>query len=116
MPYRNPDKPYVNYWFHTSDGGGVESFNELLTEENIDRLEQESGVCLVYTHFGKGFYKDGEINSRTRELLTGLASRNGWFAPASEILDYLQKQNPNDRQLSFRNEVRLELYWMWEKL
>jgi hypothetical protein len=116
MPYHNPDKPYVNYWFHTSDGGLPESFNNLLKKENLDRLEAEGGACIVYTHFGKEFYKDGSINEQTRRRLKDVAFRNGWFVPAGQILDYLRKQHPDREQLSFREQVRLELYWMWEKL
>jgi len=116
IPYHNPKKPYVNYWFHTSDGGDVNAFNQLLSKENLDRLESEGGVCIVYTHLAKGFCTNGVLNAATKERLQDLASRNGWFVPASEILDYL-RQNQQDKQtLSLRQEVYLELRWVLEKI
>ena len=30
-------------------------FNNLLSAENLARLERERGACVVYTHFAKGF-------------------------------------------------------------
>ena len=38
MPYYDPQKPYVNYWFSFSDGWTVEIFNDLLKKENIKKL------------------------------------------------------------------------------
>ena len=116
MPYHNPDKPYVNYWFHTSDGGLPESFVALLSSENLDRLESEGGLCLVYTHFGKEFYNDGRIDQEVAQCLRDVASRNGWFVPANQILDFLRDRFPEYHELSFREQVRLETIWMWEKL
>ncbi len=60
MPYRLPDKPYVNYWFPTSNGKRVIEFSELLKPENIARLEREGGVCLVYAHLGSGSFNLGK--------------------------------------------------------
>jgi hypothetical protein len=116
MPYHDPEKPYVNYWFHTSDGGDVNAFNRLLSRENLDRLEREGGVCIVYTHFAKGFYTDSVLNATTKERLQDLASRNGWFVPVSEILDYLRQNHPGRQNLSFRQKVYLELRWTLEKI
>ncbi len=116
MPYFDPKKPFVNAWFHTSDGGSQDSFNKLLSKENLDRLERERGVCLVYTHFGKGFCLNGEVNQATKERLQELASRNGWFVPANEILDFLSQGNSEHRRLSYVRRLFLELRWMFEKL
>ena len=65
MPYHDFNKPYVNLWFSSSDGHDVNTFNNLLKEENLDRLEQEHGVCIIYTHFSNGFVIDGVLNETT---------------------------------------------------
>jgi len=114
MPYRLADKPYVNYWFPTADGDNLDRFDELLRTENLDRLEREGGVCLVYSHMGAGsFNRDGGPDPRFESRLKDLASRNGWFAPASEILDYLRAQPGWRADLSFRETVRLEMLFLW---
>ncbi|MBN1213323.1 MAG: hypothetical protein JXA92_12180 [candidate division Zixibacteria bacterium] len=116
FPYFNPDKPYVNYWFHSSEGADVYRMNELLTKENVDRLEEEGGVCLVYTHLARDFYKDDSLNATFRKHMKYLASKEGWFVPASEILDYLRLHREGERTLSFREKTRLEIIWLYEKL
>ncbi|NLO90875.1 MAG: hypothetical protein GX410_02620 [Elusimicrobia bacterium] len=39
MPYHDPSRPYVNYWFASSEGPTVTQYNECLSEENMDSLE-----------------------------------------------------------------------------
>lgn len=56
FPYRLGDKPYVNLWFPTADGDNLDAFEELLKPENLDRLERERGICLVYAHLGAGSF------------------------------------------------------------
>ncbi len=116
IPYHNPEKPYVNYWFHTSYGSSVEEFNKLLCAENLDKLEREGGVCFVYTHFAYGFCTDGVLNETTKERLQDLASRDGWFVPASEILDYLKENHQGDYKLNFRQRIYIELRWVLERI
>lgn len=89
MPYHDPYKPYVKYWYACSDGANRESFNRLLSRENIDRLIREKGTAIIYTHFASGFVdKKGTLNEETRNLLTYVAShKNGWFVPVNVILD-----------------------------
>ena len=84
IPYHDEKRPFVNYWFSSSDGGSVDSFNELLKIENQERLEKEHGICIVYTHFGNKFVQNGKINPDTSYLLTELSKRNGWFVPTVE--------------------------------
>jgi hypothetical protein len=117
MPYRLSDKPYVNLWFPTADGDNLDWFDDLLRSENLDRLEREGGVCLVYAHMGAGsFNKNGGPHPRFEARLKDLASRNGWFVPASEILDYLREQPGWKPDLSFREEVRLEMLFLWNAI
>lgn len=114
MPYHLPEKPFVNLWFLTSDGGDLNQFEKLLSPENIDRLEREGGVCLVYTHLGAGsFNKDADARARFEARIKDLASRNGWFAPASEILDHLSRQPGWSAEPSLREKIRLETMFLW---
>ena len=114
MPYRLADKPYVNFWFPTADGDNLDRFEVLLSKANLDRLEREGGVCLVYTHMAAGsFNKNGGADPRFEARLKDVASRDGWFVPASEILDYLRVQPGWNADLSFRETVRLEVIFLW---
>lgn len=115
LPYHLREKEYVNYWYHSCNGGTLEAFNDLLSKRNLDRLEREGGVAIVYTHFGKGFCRDGKLDATFQARLKDVASRNGWFVPAGTILDYLRQVRGEDKELSFREKVRIELIWLWQK-
>lgn len=116
IPYHVSEKQYVATWFNTSNGGDVSSFNDLLSRENLDRLEAEGGVSIVYTHFAKGFYQDGELNTEFAERIRDLASRPGWFVPASTVLDFLKSQREDGPGLSWRQKLRLETVWLIDVL
>ncbi|MHA1371966.1 MAG: hypothetical protein ACTSRA_19885 [Promethearchaeota archaeon] len=116
MPFHDPSKPYVKYWFSSSDGSGAKAFNTLLSPRNLDRLEKEKGVCIVYTHFAYGFVdENGELNQVTRERLRDLSSRNGYFVPVSQLLDHLKIQRGNT-EISWQESVYIQLKWMIEKI
>lgn len=95
MPYHDPSKPYVNYWFSFSDGFTVKYFNSLLSDRNIDKLVRERGVSIVYTHLACGFtkrQKDGSliVDETAKTQLVKLSKcKDGWFVPASTIFDRL---------------------------
>ena len=91
------DRPYVNYWFSTTDAPDVWRFNQLLTKDGFDRLSSEGGVCIISTHLGKGFVRDGKVNDGVRSTLEYLAKLDGWFVPVSEILESLLKQTSNGK-------------------
>jgi hypothetical protein len=115
MPYFDTARPQVNYWFASSEGAGVDSFNERISEKNQDRLEAEGGLCIMYTHFANGFIKEGRLNSRFVELMTRLSQKNGWFVPVSTILDYLLKIR-GSRTISSKERYRLEFKWLLERV
>ena len=96
MPYRDPSRPYVRWWFSAADAEDVDEFNHLLRPTNQQQLEAEGGVCIVATHFGKGFGAGGKLNPETRRLLQLLAARNGWFPPVGELLDWLRARREHD--------------------
>ena len=115
MPYRNAKKRYVNYWFASSDGSDLPVYNRCLDESNQDRLEAEGGACLMYTHFAKGFCREGKLDARFRELMTRLSRKNGWFVPVSTLLDYLLDRN-GDCEITDSQRRRLEWKWLREKI
>ena len=109
--------PYVRYWFDGSDGGSIDAFYQLLNPRNLDQLEREGGVSLIYAHLGAGsFNVDGgpEVDPRFIERIADLSARNGWFAPASDILDYLTEQPGWRPELALRERVRLETLFLLE--
>lgn len=117
MPYRLEDKPYVNYWFPTANGDRVVEFSELLKPENLDRLEREGGVCLVYAHLGSGsFTRAGAADPRFEARIRELTRRNGWFVPASQILDFLASQPSWTGRMNFWDTVRLDVRSVFAQL
>jgi hypothetical protein len=115
MPYRNERCSFSNLWFSATDTPEVEDFNALLTQENLRRLEEEGGVCLVATHFGKKFVVDGKVDEQTSRVLHYLSGRPGWFVPVSTILDHLY-ENGTRGGISRRELSGMEYRWVLYKL
>jgi len=92
MPYRDPRRSLVPWWFSASDAEDVTAFNSLLRVENQDRLERQGGVCIVATHLAKGFVANGTVMPETERLLQRLSDRPGWFVPVGTLLDWLVEQ------------------------
>jgi hypothetical protein len=110
MPYSDGTKPFVRQWFAGSEGAEVNAYNDMLREENQDRLEAEGGACIMYTHFGSGFVAGGELNARFDQLMTRMSRKNGWFVPVSTLLDFLVTHG---RGQPIRPEARTRLEWSW---
>ena len=90
MPYHVTDKPYVNYWYGCTDGYDCKKFKQVVSDSNIDRLLSERGVSIVYTHFAFGFLDNNfNIDETVKKQLYKISKMNGWFVPASTILDRL---------------------------
>jgi len=97
----NPSMPYIdsrkeafsNRWFSSSDGQTVKEFCDLLRPECLEQLIAEKGACIVYTHFASGFVDAaGKVDARFRQRMEHLASLDGFFEPASTVLDHLKSQ------------------------
>ncbi len=114
MPYHDPDRPYVNRWFASSEGQRVDSFNRCLSEANQDLLEAEGGACIVYTHFATGFVVDGTLNERFAQLAERLSRKNGWFVPVTTLLDFLAAQQA-DPVITAGRRRSLERRWLLSK-
>lgn len=115
MPYHDPQRPLVNYWFASSEGPNVKAFNQCITERNQDRLEEEGGACIMYTHFASGFYESGSINNRFKFLIRRLSKKKGWFVPVSTLLDYLL-ETKGHYDVAEKEIKRLERKWLFHKV
>jgi hypothetical protein len=115
MPYHDPDRPYVNYWFASSEGHDILAFNRCLSEANQDRLEAEGGFCIMYTHFACGFLDNGRLQPKFRRLMERLVKKNGWFVPVSTALDCLRDTN-GGHTITAAERSRLERRWLLYKL
>jgi len=115
MPYHDADREYVKAWFASSDGGDVRMFNSTLSERNQDRLEREGGACIMYTHFGKGFWNGRGLDGTFERLMRRLRSKNGWFVPVATLLDHLRERKGLHR-LSAAERARLERRWLLDKV
>ena len=104
MPYHDPDRPFVNYSSFSAEGATVKPFLDRLRDANLDRLEGEGGACIMYTHFGLGFW-DGRVHEGFAKPMTRLARRNGWFVPVSQLLDYLLEQPEDHRHFHRRSNA-----------
>ncbi|MFN7140373.1 MAG: hypothetical protein ACK4UN_13635, partial [Limisphaerales bacterium] len=115
MPYYDPNRPFVNGWYASSEGTRLKPFNETLCEANQDQLEEEGGACIMYTHFAKEFYEHGQLNSRFKELMKRLSKKNGWFVPTTTLLDYLAKVK-GLHTLTDKERSGMERKWLIHKL
>ncbi len=115
MPYHDPNRPFVNYWFASSEGARVASFVECINEAAQDRLEAEGGACIMYAHLACGFFQDGRLEPKFERLMKRLSSKNGWFVPASTLLDYLRAAR-GVHLITDLERSRLERTWLLWKM
>jgi hypothetical protein len=110
MPYHDPLRPYVRAWFSSSEGANCPRYLKTVQEANQDRLEQEGGACIMYTHFGHGFVDSGALNARFSALMLRLSRKNGWFTPVSTLLDYIRERRG---AVTLTEQQRGSLEWKW---
>lgn len=115
LVYHNKRTPWVNSWFISCDAENVEEFNLLLATKNQESLEQGGGLCILSTHFGKGFVANDQVHPTTKRLLEELSRRNCWFAPVSEILEFYVGQF-GIQKVSQRQLLSLELKWFFDSV
>jgi hypothetical protein len=89
VPYKTAATAAVQGWFPSCDADNVEEFLDLLSPRNQDRLEQAGGLCILSTHFGKGFTRHGRVRDDVARTLESLSKRPGWFVPLTTLLDHL---------------------------
>ncbi len=115
MPYSDPLRPYARYWYAASEGAQAPAFLHTLQDQHQDRLEDEGGACIMYTHFGHGFVKSGKLIPEFERAMQRLVAKNGWFVPVSVILDFLANTR-GPTTLDQNSRRRLETRWLSEKL
>lgn len=116
MPYHSARHPFVRAWFSASDGGDARRFTRLISEENQDRLMEEGGACIVYTHFAFGFAREGKVDSRFADLIRRLSRLSGYFVPASELLGYLQANRGGQTEIPSHSLRTLQSRWLRDAL
>ena len=114
LVYKEIGKQNSNYWFSSSDGMDLNSFLRLVSKSNIDKLEKHGGCAIIYTHFGYGFVKDGILDKKFKDAINYLSSKNGWFAPASDILDYVLEQKTY--KPSYFYQFIHDLKWLLQRI
>lgn len=115
VPYHDPRRSYVNWWFTSTDGSNLPRFVRHLTDDKLDRLESAGGLCVMYTHFGLKFAVDGRVDPGFVEAMGRLADRRIWVAPAGEVLDHVREQL-HDTVLTDRERRSLENNWVLDRL
>ena len=116
FPYHDPRKPFVNFWFSSSEGGNVSKFCDTVREANQDRLAAESGICIMYTHFASGFASGGGTDSLFTRLMRRLAKLNGWFVPVSELLGFLRREKASRTVIPASELAAMENRWILYKM
>jgi hypothetical protein len=107
-PYKDITKKHAPIWFNTADAPDINAYNKLVNPEAIDQLRRNNGWAIVSTHLGKGFFKDNAINAEFKTTMKYLSSQNGWFVPASQILDLLK---PEEEILDISRAKRIHMEW-----
>jgi len=115
MPYRLDGTPWVDLWFSTTDAPDADVFVRRVTRASLERLEQQGGVCIVSTHLGKGYVRDGKVRPEVESVLSWLADRPGWFVPVSDILDHLVERGAGGR-LGAGARMALEARYLADQL
>jgi hypothetical protein len=115
MPYHDPRRPLVRWWFSAADAENCAAFNRLLQPAAQDSLEQRGGIAIVATHFGKGFVNGGQLNPETARLLEMMSRRAGWFVPVGELLDWLQARGAGGT-IPGGEWRSMQWRWLWDLL
>ena len=92
MPYKDDKyEKFSNEWFSSSFAPNQWIFNKMVTKESVDKLEEEGGVCILYTHLGY-YNKHGKVDQGFKEMVSYIGKKNnGLFIPVSEVLEILNK-------------------------
>ena len=117
MPYHDPQRPFVNYWFASSNGSSLRRFLDNYTYERLDALMEAGSLSVAYVHFAAGFAEGGRVDAEFRRRLEYLAKAGGWFAPVSEVLDHLREgKDTAARSIAASDLRRLETRWLAGKV
>jgi hypothetical protein len=115
MPYHDRSRPYVNYWFASTEGSVGKIFAARLSASNQDRLQRERGACIMYTHLESGFLTGGKLDPDFKSRMEQLSRRRGWFVPAATLLDFLLEKS-GGTPISGHQRAQLERRWLSHKV
>ena len=109
---------FSNYWFSSSNALDCKRFKKIMTKKNIDKLERNGGCCILYTHFAYGFLdNNGCLDDEVKNILKYISEKNGWFAPASEILDFVVEDNNKRCLVPTKAYFSLQdIKWLFERV
>jgi hypothetical protein len=118
MPYiENRKSKYSNFWFSSTDALNLNSFNNMVSSNNIDKLIYENGISIIYTHFASGFVKNGQLNKEFETNIEYLSSKNGLFIPVSELLDLLlEKKYYKNLTISSFEKFKLDFRFFYQRI
>lgn len=116
MPYHSAKHPFVRAWFSASDGGDLRRFVQLISEKNQDRLMQQGGACIVYTHFAFGFSRNGKVDPEFAALIRKLSRLPGYFVPVSELLNHLKARRQGENAIRPWELRRRQSRWLRDAL
>lgn len=99
MPYRDKAyEKYCNYWYSSTFAPNQWVFNKIVTKKNIDRLESEGGVCILYTHLGY-YFKNGVVDEGFTKMIEYIRSKKTClFLTVSETLDFIKSNRSKINQ------------------
>jgi hypothetical protein len=115
MPYHDPARPFVNYWYASAEGNNCKTFLERIREQAQDQLEQEGGAAILYTHFAHGYCENGSLNPQFKQLTRRLSQKNAWFVPVAQLLRFLETHG-NGQNIPPSDLSALERRWLRAKL
>ena len=70
----------------------------------------------MYTHLGARFFQNDRLDDHFRMIMEYVASKDGWFVPVSDVLDFLrQGKTLNGCTLSDSKLFWLEMKWLLDK-
>tara|TARA_B110000495_G_C22415949_1_gene263882 strand:- start:293 stop:517 length:225 start_codon:yes stop_codon:yes gene_type:complete len=69
----------------------------------------------MYTHFADGFCKNGELSEDFKKQMLRLSRKDGWFVPATTLLEFLREKNQN-KFINNNQKANLEWKWLLDKI
>ncbi len=115
LPYHDPARPLVRWWYAATHAPHRDPFLAAITPDRLDGLERGGGACILYTHFGTNFVWEGELDPRFAPAMQAVAARGAWFAPVSEVLDYLRSEQ-GDHVITDDERAAMERRWLRDQI
>jgi hypothetical protein len=100
----------VQRWFSTCFGLTPDNADTLFSTAQIERWKSSGALVIFMVHFAHRFARNGILNQAFQRGFERLAGSNGWFAPVSDILDFVENQR-GVHSLNKAQAVQLELRW-----